>query len=166
VAQGKVTLRRARTALNEIIEAVVQVVQPSVQERHQQLVVDLPADALWLEAHAARLQQVFSNLLTNAVKFTPAGGRIDVFAETQYGRVIVRVRDTGAGLSADALPHIFELFAQATADGLGLLSRLGPIGWSLDPHAAPPMTMGQGVAVAGAGNHQGCRELQMAPSGL
>jgi hypothetical protein len=56
----------------------------------------------------------------------------------------VRVRDTGAGLSADALPHIFELFAQATADGLGLLSRLGPIGWSLDPHAAPPHDDGSG----------------------
>jgi PAS domain S-box-containing protein len=120
VAQGKVTLRRARTALKEIIEAAVQVVQPSLQERHQQLAVDMPADAVWLDADAARLQQVFSNLLTNAVKFTPGGGRIDVRAEALDGRAVVRVRDTGPGISGDALPHIFELFAQASPDGRGL----------------------------------------------
>jgi PAS domain S-box-containing protein len=148
VAQGKVTLRPARTALNEIIEAVVQVAQPSVQERHQQLVVDMPEGVVWLDADAARLQQVFSNLLTNAVKFTPGGGRIDVRAETLDGRVTVRVRDSGEGISADALPHIFELFAQANADSRGLGIGLAVVRVLVEQH-------GGTVSASSAGTGEG-----------
>jgi signal transduction histidine kinase len=141
-------LRRARTALNEIIESVVQVVQPSVQERQQQLVVDVPADAVWLDADAARLQQVFSNLLTNAVKFTSSGGRIDVRVEMLDSRVIVRIRDNGAGISAEVLPHIFELFAQGSSDGRGLGIGLAVVRVLVEQH-------GGTVSASSAGSGQG-----------
>jgi PAS domain S-box-containing protein len=120
VAQGKVTLERQRTALQDVIDAAVQVVQADVAERRQTLAVTTPADAVWLDADAARLQQVFSNLLTNAVKFTPPEGRIEVVIALVPEHVRVIVRDTGAGIPADVLPNVFEMFTQATADGRGL----------------------------------------------
>jgi PAS domain S-box-containing protein len=120
IAQGKVTLRRERIPLRQVLEAAVTVVQPLVQQRAQQLQVHLPADALWLDADAARLQQVFSNLLTNAVKFTGPDGRITVSVEPAPDTVTVRIRDTGRGIAPDTLPHIFDLFTQAAPDGHGL----------------------------------------------
>jgi PAS domain S-box-containing protein len=120
IAQGKVTLARRPIALRDVIDAALQVVQPAVVERCQTLVVNASADAIWLEADAARLQQVFSNLLTNAVKFTPAQGRIEVAVEQLGGYARVTVRDTGKGISPDVLPHVFEMFTQATPDAPGL----------------------------------------------
>jgi len=75
----------------------------------------------------ARLQQVFWNLLSNAVRFTPAGGKIEMIASTENGSAVIRVRDSGAGIVRDFLPRIFEPFAQqdetaqrSTGLGLGL----------------------------------------------
>lgn len=120
IAQGKVTLRRASVTLNDIIDAVVQVAQPSVREREQRLDVVMPDNPVRLDADASRLQQVFSNLLTNAVKFTPPGGRVQLSVETSAHSVCVRVRDTGQGIPSEVLPHIFDLFTQAAPDGRGL----------------------------------------------
>ena len=120
VAEGKVTLRRQRIALGDVVDAAVQVVQPAIAERDQTLVLDAPTDAAWVDGDAARLQQVFSNLLTNAVKFTPAGGRIALAVQLLPAQVRVTVRDTGHGIPASVLPHVFELFAQATTEGHGL----------------------------------------------
>ena len=77
---------------------------------------------------ASRLQQVISNLLTNAIKFTHEGGRVDVFIERSNDHVEIRVVDTGLGISLDFLPHVFDRFSQAdgattrrhTGLGLGL----------------------------------------------
>jgi PAS domain S-box-containing protein len=120
IAQGKVTLHRKRTTLGGIIDAAVSIVQPMVREREQHLDVEMPADALWLDGDSARLQQVFSNLLTNASKFTGPAGRITVSVEPTPDTIAVRVRDTGQGIAADALPHIFDLFTQAAPDAQGL----------------------------------------------
>ena len=76
-----------------------------------------------------RVSQVLDNLISNAIKFTPAGGRIDVVVEETAGAAAIEVRDTGAGIAADELPHLFERFfrtASATKDavpgtGLGLV---------------------------------------------
>ena len=78
IARGTVTLRREYTSLNGIIEAAIGVVQPLIRDREQHLQVEVPSDVIWLEADAQRLQQVFSNLLTNASKFTGPHGRISL----------------------------------------------------------------------------------------
>jgi PAS domain S-box-containing protein len=123
IAQGKVTLLRVPTAISEVIESAVQVVQPLIRHHGQELEVELTSDAPRVHADPARLQQVFSNLLMNATKFTPAGGRIGLSVEHAGESVVVRVRDSGKGISADMLPRIFTLFSQASSDergGLGI----------------------------------------------
>jgi PAS domain S-box-containing protein len=120
IIQGKVVLHPQRGPLAAIIDAAVSVVQPIADERQLQLQVSSPPDPVWIDADAARLQQVFSNLLTNAAKFTDPGGRIAVIVESDAARATVRVRDTGRGIDPAALPHIFDLFAQAASDGGGL----------------------------------------------
>ena len=120
LAQGKVVLQRERTRLRPILEAGLGIVQPLVRERHQHLTVRIPDEPLWLDADAARLQQVFSNLLTNASKFTGSGGRISLTVEREEGAVRVLVRDTGRGIATEMLPQIFELFSQIQPDGRGL----------------------------------------------
>jgi PAS domain S-box-containing protein len=121
IVRGKVALNRQRTALNEIIDAAVAVVQPAVREREQDLRLGVPAEPVWVDGDGNRLQQVFSNLLSNAVKFTPRGGRIELSAEPDVNVVTVRVRDTGCGIASDMLPRVFDLFAQATPNsGLGI----------------------------------------------
>jgi signal transduction histidine kinase len=122
VAQGKVRLRPERIRLGGVIEAAVNVVQPRINERQLRLQLDVPVDPIWLTADPARLQQVFSNLLTNAAKFTDAGGQLGIRVEASGDAVAVRVWDTGRGITREALPGIFDLFAQSAPGegGLGI----------------------------------------------
>jgi CheY-like chemotaxis protein len=86
----------------------------------------LPSEPLWLEGDPHRLTQVTANLLNNAAKYTPSGGRISVVAEREGGDVVLRVRDNGTGIPAALLPRIFDLFSQGdqslarTQGGLGV----------------------------------------------
>jgi CheY-like chemotaxis protein len=88
--------------------------------------VSLPPEPIWLYADASRLEQVVTNLLTNAAKYTNEGGHIRLSALQEGDQVVLRVRDTGLGIAPDLLPRIFDLFAQAerSADrsqgGLGI----------------------------------------------
>lgn len=145
LAQGKVTLRREQTALNEILDSVVHVAEPAVHEQRLQVFVDLPRDSVLIDADPARLQQVFSNLLMNAVKFTPPGGRIDIVAEPLGDVVRVRVRDTGKGMSADVLPHVFELFTQAAPDDRGLGIGLAVVRALVEQHGGTIEALSDGV---------------------
>jgi signal transduction histidine kinase len=120
IAQGKIVLHRQRGVLNGILDAALSVVQPLIEERRQELRVEMPETPIWMDADVARLQQVFSNLLMNASKFTDVGGRILVRVDVAAAAVTVRVRDTGRGIEAAVLPHIFEAFTQASPDGRGL----------------------------------------------
>ena len=89
------------------------------------MVAEVPA-GLVVEADAHRLAQVVANLLTNAAKYTPPGGRIEVTAARRDAEVVLEVRDNGKGIASALLPHVFELFVQARQDlnrpegGLGL----------------------------------------------
>jgi signal transduction histidine kinase len=122
---GKLMLKREATPLTPILSSAVD----DVRDRAAAKAIDLRADiatAAVVDADAVRLTQVFSNLLTNAVKFTPDGGRIHLSAADTDGHVRVTVSDTGPGIPPDALPFIFEPFRQvdavrdARAGGLGL----------------------------------------------
>jgi two-component system CheB/CheR fusion protein len=91
----------------------VETSRPLLDTRGPALTVSLPPEPLWLEGDLTRLAQVFSNLLNNAAKFTEEGGRVALSAERQGDEVVVRVRDTGIGMTRDMLSRAFELFAQA-----------------------------------------------------
>jgi PAS domain S-box-containing protein len=125
IVTGKIQIKSSPCDLAAVMSAAVDVIRPSADTKgltvHAQIPDDLPA----VRCDADRLQQVFWNLLTNAVKFTPRGGRIDVRLEAKGDRVDAIVRDTGIGISADALPLVFQRFwqgenAHRRAGGLGL----------------------------------------------
>jgi PAS domain S-box-containing protein len=111
ITSGKLMLRRERVALAAVIEQALETARPHV--RGHEFTVSLPSEPVWLQADPVRLAQVFSNLLNNACKYTPGGGRIRLSAEREGGSVVVRVRDSGIGIAAQHLPHVFDMFSQA-----------------------------------------------------
>lgn len=126
IARGKTELELAPVEVQVVIDRSVEVSQALIESRHQTLRVSLPDGPLLLNGDLVRLTQVFANLLNNASKYTDEGGTITVQAHAEDGFVTVQVSDDGAGISADMLPRVFDLFSQAdrTLDrakgGLGL----------------------------------------------
>ena len=123
---GRIQLRHEQVTVSGIVERAVDTVRPLIDQRKHELTVSLPPDPIWLYADAARLEQVVTNLLTNAVKYTNEGGHIWLSAQQEGDKAVLRVRDTGLGITPAFLPHIFDLFSQAerTSDrsqgGLGI----------------------------------------------
>ncbi len=116
ITRDRVELRPGRLDLVPVLRHVLQVTQPQADARGLAMDVTLPAGSMWLDADATRLEQVFTNLLDNAVKYTDQGRvTLHVAQEGVDGSAsaVVRVKDTGIGIPRDVLPHIFELFAQA-----------------------------------------------------
>jgi CheY-like chemotaxis protein/two-component sensor histidine kinase len=126
ITRDQLVLQTARIALADVVATAVETSRPIIEQRGHLLNVDLPPDSVWLEADPARLSQVVSNLLTNAAKYTPPGGRINVTAYLADTELVVCVSDTGIGISAEMLPRIFEMFMQVdkalgrATDGLGI----------------------------------------------
>jgi two-component system CheB/CheR fusion protein len=122
-ASGKVTLRKQRLDIRDVIRDAAMDVTADIAERGHELVVATASEPLWADADPQRVHQVLSNLLRNAVKYTDPGGRISVAADRGAATVTVRVSDTGRGIEPEALPHIFDLFSQVRpfeAAGLGI----------------------------------------------
>ena len=123
---GKLQLRVAPIVLQELIREVVAGVGEQVRRRGQHLDVVLPDGAIVAPGDRDRLHQVLANLLINASKYTPEGGRIWVKATTEGEDAVVKVSDDGAGISGEMLPRIFDLFTQvestrdASQGGLGI----------------------------------------------
>jgi len=109
---GKLDLQLRPVDLRESAEAAVQTMRPLAQGRDQRLEEIFIPSPVTVNADAGRMQQVFGNLLHNAIKYTPAGGKIVFNITTEGGDAIVRVTDTGVGMTAEILPKIFELFTQ------------------------------------------------------
>jgi PAS domain S-box-containing protein len=126
ITQGKVALRAEAVTLQEVVARALETARPAIEARRQDFRVAIPAEPLGLQADPARLAQVVANLLDNATKYTPIGGEISIDAERIGGTVVLRVRDTGAGLAPDLLPNVFDLFVQGdrslarTRGGLGI----------------------------------------------
>ncbi len=129
ITRGKVVLRREPLDLRPVLEQVLSVMRPRAEQRSLKLEAQLPEGALWVEADATRLEQVFTNLLDNATKYTDGGGSISMKVERVLSGerpwVVVRVKDTGVGIRAELLPNVFELFLQAevterSRGGLGI----------------------------------------------
>jgi two-component system CheB/CheR fusion protein len=112
----KKTLRRTHVDLRTIVEFAVSAISPDLARRGHQLVVHLPDEPLWVEVDAVRLEQVFSNLLINAAKYTPDGGQIMLTMERLEKRVSICIRDSGIGIEPAVLLRVFDMFAQADAE--------------------------------------------------
>jgi PAS domain S-box-containing protein len=112
ITRGKIQLKNERLDAAPIVRHAVNTVRPLIDNRRHEITLDVSAEEMPLDGDATRLEQVLVNLLTNAAKYTPDGGRIFVSAAPANGQVVLRVRDNGVGISEDMLPNIFELFSQ------------------------------------------------------
>lgn len=113
ITQGKVTLARAPLDLATIINRAVETSRPLIETRRHQLTVTPPPHPVRLEGDLTRLVQVVGNLLNNAAKYTDEGGHIRLETALENNEAVICVEDDGLGISADLLPHVFDLFTQA-----------------------------------------------------
>lgn len=113
ITTGMVQLRKVSVAVGDIIRSAVETVSPLILQRGHKMNVTIPTEPIWLHADAARLEQVLVNLLTNAAKYTDPNGTIWLSAEQSGAECILRVKDTGVGITPELLPCIFDLFTQA-----------------------------------------------------
>jgi signal transduction histidine kinase/DNA-binding response OmpR family regulator len=112
ITQGKITLQLEPVELTKVLFQSIETARPLLEAKRHQLVVNVPPNPVWLRGDFARLAQVFSNLLHNAIKYTPDKGRLEVNATAERGEVAVSVTDNGIGIDPELLPHVFELFTQ------------------------------------------------------
>lgn len=112
ITRGKVDLRKEHVPLSVVINSAVETSRPLIEQMGHKLVVSLPGHPLLIDADVTRMSQVFSNLLNNAAKYSENGGTITIFVEQHVNEFAVHVRDTGIGIPADQLLHIFEMFTQ------------------------------------------------------
>lgn len=150
MVRGKIELTKSRVEISSVLVKAVEATSSLLEQRQHEVHLSVPAEGLQIEADEVRLTQVLTNLLSNAARYTPPGGRIDVIAarevrsgshpevasgsnpEVESGShpekddVVVRVRDNGTGIDPDLLPHVFEMFVQGergldrSQGGLGL----------------------------------------------
>ncbi|HEY2158623.1 MAG TPA: ATP-binding protein [Isosphaeraceae bacterium] len=126
IATGKIELRKQKIDLGTVVRRAVEAARSAIDARGLSLEVEILGEMVFVEADTTRLEQVLWNLLSNAAKYTDAGGTIRLSAAGDGGDAIVRVADTGIGIEAAMLPRIFEMFVQAgdragrSEGGLGL----------------------------------------------
>jgi len=125
ITSGKLAVRKQVVDLAVVVHSAVDTAGPLFERGGQTLELELPGQPVYLHADPVRLAQVFGNLLNNAAKFSEPRGRVTLSANVVGSRVRVEVRDEGAGMSADVLPRIFEMFAQADNSVARLHSGLG-----------------------------------------
>ncbi|HEU4687217.1 MAG TPA: response regulator, partial [Vicinamibacterales bacterium] len=126
ITRGKLELKRERVELAALVRQAVETSRPLIEQMAHELEILLPDEPVQLDADAVRVTQILLNLLNNAAKYTEPGGHIALTATCESGDIVISVRDTGIGIPADKLPHIFEIFAQVeppldrSQGGLGL----------------------------------------------
>jgi len=149
VTQGRLTLRKEALSLGDVVQRSVDALRPLFDERGVAVSLTRPNPDRVIEGDATRIEQIVGNLLTNAAKYTEAGGRVTIGVEPDDDGALVRVADTGIGIAADLLPRIFDVFVQGdqTLDrsrgglgiGLTLVKRLVELhGGSVEAHSAGP----------------------------
>ena len=113
VTHGLLTLQSERVDLCMIVTNAVATLQSDIKGRKQRLTADMPEVPVWVMGDERRLEQVFVNLVANASRYTDKGGRLTVLMYVDAGDAVIRIRDSGIGISPESLPGIFELFRQA-----------------------------------------------------
>ncbi len=126
IIRGKIELRRTRLDLTEIVRRTGEDHRAVMENHGLELLVDLPAEPLHVDGDETRIAQIVGNILQNAAKFTPRGGRVMLSVARRPNAFEIRVKDNGTGISPELLEHLFEPFAQGpqglarTSGGLGL----------------------------------------------
>jgi signal transduction histidine kinase len=128
ITQGKINLRAEPLELTGLVNRAIEAHAPAISARGHRLVVKVPETPVELTGDAVRITQVIGNLVSNAIKYTPDGGSIEVSMSTADGNAVVSVRDNGIGIDGDHLANVFDLFGQVknarprehTHDGLGI----------------------------------------------
>lgn len=149
ITRGQVHLHKEIIDVASVLENAVQNVRPAIDERKHTLTVSAQAGTMWVDADATRIEQVLTNLLNNAAKYTDKGGSIWIEAAREDSEAVIKIKDTGIGIPADKLSLIFELFAQGDRSlarqegglgiGLTLARSLAELhGGSLDAFSAGP----------------------------
>lgn len=134
INSGKIELKKSRIKVQEVVAQAIETTQHAIQAKRHILTQHVPEDPIWLDGDQTRLAQVIGNLLTNAAKYTPSGGEIELRVEREDDEAVIVLKDNGIGISEEALPHIFEMFTQVGHDidqsqgglgiGLSLVKRL------------------------------------------
>jgi PAS domain S-box-containing protein len=125
ITRGKIKFHRERVEVHAVIQRALEASRPLVEQRGQRLAVDVARDAGHVQGDFERLVQLVTNLLNNAAKYTPERGAIDLRVARRDDAIEIHVKDDGAGIAADVLPHVFDLFVQDESlhgahDGLGI----------------------------------------------
>lgn len=147
ITRGALSLRKSYISLRGIFEAAVETAQPLIDQRAHRLSVEWPSEDLIIEADSVRLTQVIANLLTNAARYTNAGGTIHLGFRIDTENLAVFVADSGIGLLPDMRARVFEMFTQAEPDlphsegglGIGLALAKGLVelhGGRIEAHSA------------------------------
>jgi len=113
IRTGQLDLRCERVDLRAVLAHAAQTMEFTMQQQNHTMATSFPEAPIWLQADAARLEQVFVNLLSNAAKYTDAGGNVELHVAREMSQAVVRIRDSGIGISPEVLPHVFDLFVQA-----------------------------------------------------
>ena len=162
ITLGKLTLRKQALDLREVARAALETARPKLELRCHQVSLDLPEAPVPVEADPMRLEQIITNLLTNAAKFTPEAGQVSLRVSMRDGQALVSVTDNGMGLTDEQIPAIFEKFAQVAIQPGGVSAGLG-IGLALARELA--RLHGGDVEAHSAGLHRGSEFVVSLPLG-
>jgi signal transduction histidine kinase len=125
VRTGQLYLRCERVDLRAVVAHAAQTIEFTMHQQNHKMTTSFPEAPIWLHADAARLEQVFVNVLSNAAKYTDPGGTVELHVTREMSQAIVRIRDSGIGISPEVLPHVFDLFVQADPSSRRADSGLG-----------------------------------------
>ncbi|MED5617683.1 hybrid sensor histidine kinase/response regulator [Ideonella sp. BN130291] len=128
VNTGKMALNRSSVDAAAVVRTIATALREDAEHKGLALALEVTEEPVLLDADPVRLEQVVWNLLNNALKFTPRGGRVDLTLAIEQGRVVLRVQDTGRGIAPEVLPHVFDMFKQADP---GTTRRHGGLGIGL-----------------------------------
>jgi signal transduction histidine kinase len=152
ISQGKIELRKERIQAADVLRAALESSRPLIDSARHSLTIDMAPEPIWLDADLTRLAQVVGNLLNNAAKYTPEGGRIGLSLSADGADAVIAVSDNGLGIPADMQSQVFQLFAQVENHSDRARGGLG-IGLAL---AKQLVAMHDGsVAAESAGSGQG-----------
>ena len=161
VSHGKIQLRKEVVHVESVLRHAVEIVRPLLEGRNHELLISL--SEMRIEADTTRLEQMFVNLLANAAKYTPSGGRIEVIAGPEGGEFVCRVKDNGVGIAAELLPKLFDLFVQADRS---LARSEGGLGIGLTLVRSLAELHGGSIAARSDGADQGSEFVLRLPAAL